>query len=479
MVLSAAALAAILVCSARGQMRPRVTPVSAAPAPGAFPGLAAPSADPTLPAPFQLALPLVGHEAIGPVSAVPIPAAVAAPVSAAPAVPAAPYAAPARPQPLGPLAERPGTGLLVVDLKDSTKLYHEVGNRRAHAAADAVMDFAAGVAARLGGTVARRLGDGLLIAFPTGDLAQAAGERVRALLPSARALLGWPGLELHTAASGGSVIEDRSAGGFDVYGQAVERALAQASDAGERALSRGSAASEALGAADRALSRGSAASEALGAAWIQGELSLTRLERRATLFAGIDDWPRRYEADGRRRAFATVKVFHAYAAAIVARHGGELVKTSGEAVMASFEDPAAAVRAAAELQSRAAELREGAPLGDGLDLRVGVSYGRVVRQDHLERLDYFGNTVNAAARLMRRAGRGGVLLSARLLADPEAGRLVAGAGAERRRVELKGFSAPLEVYSLDGATVRMEGGESLTEGLRALGRAVLRLLPRS
>lgn len=457
----AAFLAAALVCPAHAQLRPRaVPPAPVAPMPALNPTIPGLLSEPSLPTP-SLPNAFVPSDTgrVPTVSATPsvgpAPVAVAAVPAVAAAVPSAVAAAPAAA--LGPLAERAGAGLLVIDLKDSTKLYQEIGNRRAHAVAGAVMDFAAAVAAELGGRVARRLGDGLLIAFLTREDAAQTAARVQERLPSARALLGRPDLGLHVAASGGRVIEDRSGGGFDVYGQAVERALALAAAPDQPA----------------------APAPPGGPAWIQGELSVARLEDRATLFAGLKDWPDRYEAEGRRRAFATVKVFHAYAAAVVARHGGTLVKTSGEAVMASFGSPAGAVRAAAELQNRAGELRRAAPSGDGLDLRVGVSYGRAVRQDTLEHTDYFGNTVNAAARLMRRAGPGGILLSARLLGDPEAKAIVDAGRAEKSRMELKGFAAPIEVYSLDAASVKTGRARSLAAGLRALGRAVLRLLPAS
>ncbi|MBI2362646.1 MAG: hypothetical protein HYV15_04620, partial [Elusimicrobia bacterium] len=301
--------------------------------------------------------------------------------------------------------------------------------------------------------------------------ATAAGLAVQAAMPAVAARLGRPGLSLRAAVHAGRVVEDRSGGGYDVYGQAVARALSLASSG--RA---GSVVREAPGGGLLELLPEPAAP--LGDGWTQTGLSTTRIERRATLFADLADWPARYETGGRRSAVAATKAFHAFAAAVVRRRGGELVKTSGEAVMASFPGAAAAVLAAAELQNRSSEFREAVPLAADAAVRVGVSYGRAVHRTFLGWSDYFGNTVNAAARLMRRAGGGGTLVSAQVLQDPEARRLLGSARSERGRLELKGFAEPVEVLRLDAASLTTNGSGTMAKRLKAVARAVLRMLPR-
>ncbi|TPW20193.1 MAG: hypothetical protein FD126_1934, partial [Elusimicrobia bacterium] len=306
-----------------------------------------------------------------------------------------------------------------------------------------------------GGRVARRLGDGLLIAFPDRASAAAAEAAIQARVPEVRARLGRPELALHSAVDSGRVVEDRSGGKFDVYGQAVERALKSAAGAEPDARA-------ALPGDD---------------GWRQSELSTVGFERRATLFADLEDWPRNYDGYGRRRAIATIKAFHSYAAAVVARHGGTLVKTSGEAVMATFADAASAVKAAAELQSRVAELKDAAPLGSLVRPRVGVSFGRVIREERLESTDYFGNTVNAAARLMKLAGGGGILLSAAVLHDPAAKAYFQDGWYTREAHELKGFSRPVETLRLNPALLTPPPVKRMTPALRRIADAVMTSLP--
>ena len=82
-------------------------------------------------------------------------------------------------------------------------------------------------------------------------------------------------------------------------------------------------------------------------------------------------------------------------------HGGEAVKWLGDGVMLHFAEPEGAVLAALELVERAPEAVD-------VPARVGLHAGPVVFQDG----DYFGRTVNVAARIADYARPGEVLVSA-------------------------------------------------------------------
>ena len=98
-------------------------------------------------------------------------------------------------------------------------------------------------------------------------------------------------------------------------------------------------------------------------------------------------------------------------------HGGEAVKWLGDGVMFHFPDPAEAVAAALDLV-------DGAAAAVGVPARVGLNAGPVVFQDG----DYFGRTVNVAARIADYARPGEVLVS------DDAARVVDRAGVEFRPV---------------------------------------------
>jgi class 3 adenylate cyclase len=112
-------------------------------------------------------------------------------------------------------------------------------------------------------------------------------------------------------------------------------------------------------------------------------------------------------------------------------HGGRPVKLLGDGVMFHFPDASAAVECALELVERAPD--EGLP-----PAHVGVSVGPVVFRDG----DYFGRTVNIAARVADRAGPHEVFVTDEVVA--------ASAGAARftpaGEFELKGVARPLTLH---------------------------------
>src|SRR5690606_1166732 len=91
----------------------------------------------------------------------------------------------------------------------------------------------------------------------------------------------------------------------------------------------------------------------------------------------------------------------------VAAHGGAVVKTIGDAVMAAFSDPVAAARASAEIHGRF----PGGGEGHGLRLRVSINTGPCIAVNLNSGIDYFGGTVNTAAKLQRCAGAGEVAMA--------------------------------------------------------------------
>ena len=122
----------------------------------------------------------------------------------------------------------------------------------------------------------------------------------------------------------------------------------------------------------------------------------------ALLFTDLQGSTALYERVGDAVAFNMVREHFALLAAIVRDHDGAVVKTIGDAVMASFGDPADAVKAALAMQARIASAHR----SRDLVLKLGVHVGPSVVVNLNDRLDYFGSTVNMAARLQgQSAGR--------------------------------------------------------------------------
>ncbi len=96
--------------------------------------------------------------------------------------------------------------------------------------------------------------------------------------------------------------------------------------------------------------------------------------------------------------------------------GGAIVKTIGDAVMAVFVHPINAMRALLKAQHELANPPEGRQT---MLLKAGLHYGPCIAVRLNDRLDYFGSTVNFAARLPDLSGEGNILISASVHSDPE------------------------------------------------------------
>jgi class 3 adenylate cyclase len=114
-------------------------------------------------------------------------------------------------------------------------------------------------------------------------------------------------------------------------------------------------------------------------------------------------------------------------------HGGTPVKWLGDGVMFYFREPGDAALAAVEMVEGVG--RQGLP-----PAHAGVHAGPVVFQEG----DYFGRTVNVAARIAEYARPGEVLVSHQVVDAAEGGTV---AFTEIGPVELKGVSGPLRLYA--------------------------------
>jgi class 3 adenylate cyclase len=119
-------------------------------------------------------------------------------------------------------------------------------------------------------------------------------------------------------------------------------------------------------------------------------------------------------------------------------YGGREIKHTGDGIMASFEEVANSVRAAADVQRRFAAYN--ADASETLSVRIGIHAGEPVEENN----DLFGSTVQLASRLCSEAEANGVVVSGfvrDLCQDEDAARFVA-LGARR----FKGFAETAEVF---------------------------------
>lgn len=125
---------------------------------------------------------------------------------------------------------------------------------------------------------------------------------------------------------------------------------------------------------------------------------------KAVLFADISESGALYRKLGDRTARSIVAAcFNAMSAALE-RHGGEVIKTLGDAILCVFPDADTAVLAAGEMQSIVSSTRPG---DYPVAIHIGIHYGSILYEDG----DVFGDTVNVAAYLTAVAMREQVLVT--------------------------------------------------------------------
>ena len=105
-----------------------------------------------------------------------------------------------------------------------------------------------------------------------------------------------------------------------------------------------------------------------------------------------------YERVGDLAAFELVRAHFRVLNGIVAEEGGAVVKTIGDAVMATFPQPAQALGAALRMRDDMRKLNEEHGRED-LVLKIGLHEGSCLAVSLNERQDFFGQTVNIASRV--------------------------------------------------------------------------------
>jgi len=193
-----------------------------------------------------------------------------------------------------------------------------------------------------------------------------------------------------------------------------------------------------------------------------GQISVGSL---TIVFTDLKDSTQLYREIGDAPAFGRVLTHFEILKAAVAAENGAIVKTMGDAVMAVFPQPAAGLRALVRAQRHLARPNDYAlpagvtapPISQPLALKAGLHHGPCIAINQNDRLDYFGTTVNTAARLCALGTGEDLVLSAAVRHDPEVSALLAepgtelGAGSET--AQLKGFGGEaFEVWRLRSQT---------------------------
>jgi len=157
------------------------------------------------------------------------------------------------------------------------------------------------------------------------------------------------------------------------------------------------------------------------------------------LFSDLVGSTAMYRDIGDFRAYERVREHFAVLAPVISEHGGIWVKDIGDAIMASFPSVEAATRAALAMHREVRAV-------EGLELKIGVHSGTCIGVHDRGKLDWFGSTVNLAARVQALAGPRELCVTD---SDIEAVRpLVSGMEVEALTTEVRGIEHPIHVHRI-------------------------------
>ncbi|TAN01485.1 MAG: adenylate/guanylate cyclase domain-containing protein [Rhizobiaceae bacterium] len=137
------------------------------------------------------------------------------------------------------------------------------------------------------------------------------------------------------------------------------------------------------------------------------------------LFTDLRGSTELYERVGDLAAFDIVRTHFRVLNDIVATEAGAVVKTIGDAVMATFPTPDRAVAAALRMREAMRDLNEARGREDLL-LKIGIHEGPCIAVSMNERQDYFGQTVNIASRVQGLATSQSIFATNAVISDARA-----------------------------------------------------------
>jgi class 3 adenylate cyclase len=167
------------------------------------------------------------------------------------------------------------------------------------------------------------------------------------------------------------------------------------------------------------------------------------------LFTDLKGSTALYERVGDLVAYDLVRAHFGVLNDIVAAETGAIVKTIGDAVMATFPTPDRAVAAALRMRDAMRRLSETHEPEDLL-LKIGIHEGPCLAVTLNDRLDYFGQTVNVAARVQGLADSQSIYASGNVVDHPDASKLLKATGVmpKEQLASLRGVTGSVRVYQI-------------------------------
>ena len=173
-----------------------------------------------------------------------------------------------------------------------------------------------------------------------------------------------------------------------------------------------------------------------------------RITSLTVLFTDLKGSTELYERVGDLVAYDLVQSHFRVLNEAIAMESGAVVKTIGDAVMATFPSPDRGLAAALRMRDAVRNVSD-ARSGD-LTVKIGLHEGPCLAVMLNDRLDYFGQTVNIAARVQGLCQSRSIFATKPVVEEPQAARLLSSMGVtpQPQRANLRGIADALTVYEI-------------------------------
>jgi class 3 adenylate cyclase len=162
------------------------------------------------------------------------------------------------------------------------------------------------------------------------------------------------------------------------------------------------------------------------------------------LFTDLKGSTELYDRVGDLVAYDLVREHFRVLNEIVASEAGAVVKTIGDAVMATFPTPDRALAAALRMRESVCKIK------NDLLIKIGIHEGPCLAVTLNDRLDYFGQTVNIAARVQNLADSQAILATKSVVDHPGVSKLLEGSKLTPTAQDaiLRGVADKVTIYQI-------------------------------
>jgi adenylate cyclase len=180
----------------------------------------------------------------------------------------------------------------------------------------------------------------------------------------------------------------------------------------------------------------------------------------AFLFSDLKGSTQLYEGIGDAAAYSRVNRHFDFIGQAVGRGGGSVIKTMGDGVMCAFYRLDDALATAIQLQAQAGSWCRDLGIDPALALKIGVHHGPAIAMTANDHLDFFGRTVNLAARVADQSRGGDVVILREVLGQADQSLV------RRSGITTESFTAMLRGLAHDQHLVRLmpAGAPSVNPG---------------